>query len=469
MNKKNLLIVGAGEAGFMIANEIVRNRKIKNKYAKIGFADDNESIEQVLIFDVWGPIDRLSSIIKEQEIDDIIIAIPSAEKELINKIINRAVSCDVNIKIVPGLSEIINGDVKYSQIRDFEPADLLGREEITFDIDLISSYYRDKTLFVTGAGGSIGSEIVLQLLNLPIKKLVVMGHGENSIHSLLGKVQGNERLTYVIGDVKDFRKVNYEIKRYAPNIIFHAAAHKHVPLMEEYPDESLYNNVIGTYNTARAAIENGVNRFIYVSTDKAVNPTSVMGASKRIGERLILSLGKHQGGTIFSLTRFGNVLGSRGSVIPVFMEQIRNGGPVTVTDENVTRYFMSIREAARLVIKSATLEEGRIFVLDMGRPVRIIDLARNMIKLCGTSEDEIKIEITGLREGEKLYEELLTESEHLRTTIYDKLFISDEEQIVLNEEELAEMIGRVESAIASYDKLTIKQLIKHYVPSYKGL
>ncbi len=369
---------------------------------------------------------------------------------------------------MPGLIEIIEGDVSISQIREIEPSDLLGREEIGFDVDRISPHYEGRTVLVTGAGGSIGSEIILQLLELPVKTAVAFGHGENSIHSLMNRVRDRDRFQYVIGDIRDREKLARELGRFRPDMLFHAAAHKHVPLMEDYPDEAVKNNVLGTYRCAAAAVEAGVRQFILVSSDKAVNPSSVMGATKRIAERIVLSLNALQETTRFSLTRFGNVLGSRGSVLPIFREQITGGGPVTVTHPEVTRYFMSIREAARLVVKSATLKAGTIFVLDMGKPVRIMDLAREMIRFCGYTEEEIPIVVTGMRPGEKLHEEVLSQSESLAATAYEKLFISEENGKLPGRAELDEMVREFEEAAGRCDAAGIRSLIKRYVPEFQG-
>ncbi|MBN2545020.1 MAG: polysaccharide biosynthesis protein [Spirochaetes bacterium] len=468
MRKKNLIIIGAGEAGLMIANEYINNEKLYNKYNLIGFLDDYKS-GKILDFKILEKIDKAKCIIEEYKIDDVLIAIPSAHNNLISKIINSINGCDVRIKIVPGLSEIIEGDVKIKQIRDFEPSDFLGREEVSFDIKKISGYYRDKTIIVTGGAGSIGSELVKQLLELPITKVVIYGHGENSIHDLIHKINGNKKFDYVIGDITDYNKLKYVLNKFKPDMIFHAAAHKHVPLMEKCPDEALRNNVIGTYNIALLAGEEKVDKFILVSTDKAVNPTSIMGASKRICEKIIISLSQIYSDTFYSLTRFGNVLGSRGSVVPTFKTQIEKGGPVTITDPNMTRFFMSIREAARLVLKSGTMKTGKIFVLDMGKPVKILDLAKNMIRLYGSNLEDIKIEYTGARDGEKLYEEILTDTEFILKTKFDKLFISDEKEIITSSAELNNMIQEIKKAIMSYDHEVIKKVIKKYVPEYQGL
>jgi len=465
---KNLLIIGAGEAGKMVAKDVVANKKISAKYNLVGFLDDDINKKEIDGVRVLGKIDDCESIIHDKQISEVIIAIPSAGKDTINKIISSLYKTSINIKIVPGLFEIIEGKVKFNQVRNIEPTDLLGREEVGFDIEKICDFYKDKTIFVTGAGGSIGSEIFLQLLELPIKKIIAFGHGENSIHSLITKVGNNKKFQYVIGDVRDETKLNFEMNKYKPDIVFHAAAHKHVPLMEDYPDESVKNNIFGTYKCAVSSIKNNVKNFILVSTDKAVNPTSVMGATKRIAEKIILSLNNIYGETRFQLTRFGNVLGSRGSVIPIFKEQIESGGPVTITHKDIERYFMSIREAARLVIKSVTIKDGKIFVLDMGKPVKIFDLAKNLINLYGYSEDEVPIVFTGLRAGEKMYEELLTKTEGLKKSNFDKLFISNESESVLNKEQLEEMLFEFKIASEEIDIKKIRELLKKYIVEFKG-
>ncbi|HPO49566.1 MAG TPA: nucleoside-diphosphate sugar epimerase/dehydratase, partial [Spirochaetota bacterium] len=402
-------------------------------------------------------------------INEAIIAIPSATKELINKILVALENTKVTIKIVPGFYEIIEGKVLYNQVRDIEPSDLLGREEVGFDLDKISTFYRDKVVFVTGAGGSIGSQIFFELFELPVKKVIAFGRGENSIHNLITKMGKDDRFSYVIGDVRDKKKLDRELERFSPDVVFHVAAHKHVPLMEEYPDEAVKNNIFGTYNLAESSIKNGVKKFIFVSTDKAVNPTSVMGATKRISEKIILSLNKRQDRTKFQLTRFGNVLGSRGSVIPIFKEQIEKGGPITITHKDMTRYFMSIREAARLVIKSASLETGKIFVLDMGSPVKIVELAKNLIKLYGYAEDEIPIVFSGIRPGEKLYEEILTKNEKLKKSLFEKLFISEENDLFFNEEEIGFILKEFSDVLETFDKEKIKLSLKKYVEEYSGI
>ncbi len=464
---RNLLIIGAGEAGRMVAREIQGQSRMSDHYQLLGFLDDDNKKKKVDGVVILGSIEEAPSIIKKYQITDVIIAIPSAGQDTINRILNSLPQNHVQIKIIPGLFEIIQGDLSLNYLRSFEASDLLGREEIGFDREQLLPFYKAKTVLVTGGGGSIGSEIVRQLLNLQVERVVAMGHGENSIHTLINEVGKNARFSYVIGDIRDPEKLAFVFKKFQPQVIFHAAAHKHVPLMEEFPDEAVKNNILGTYNVAKAAIQQGVSRFILVSTDKAVNPTSVMGASKRVAERLVLSLNHQQKNTHFSLTRFGNVMGSRGSVIPLFQQQIRQGGPLTVTHPDITRYFMSIREAARLVIKSATVKAGNIFVLDMGKPIRILDLARKMITLSGYEEDEIPITFSGLRPGEKLHEEILTEAETISKSEFDKLFVSHETEGSMSQLELTELLKNFEEAARNFDNERIVQLMDQFLPEYQ--
>ena len=441
---KKLLIIGAGEAGKMVARELQSDFNLFKRYEIIGYIDDNPHIKDVFGIKVLGRISDIKDLILIHAIDTIFITIPSASSELISRILDAINGSGVDIRIIPGMVEIIEGVASYQQLRQFEPADLLGREEVSFDIDKMYEYYENKTIFITGAGGSIGSEIFAQLLALPIKSIIAFGHGENSIHTLVQEYASDPRFNFVIGDIRDFSKLKHSMNKYKPDIMFHAAAHKHVPLMENHPDEAIKNNILGTYYAAQAAIDCNVSRFIFVSTDKAVNPTSIMGATKRIAEKIILSL-NHLTTTIFSLTRFGNVLGSRGSVVPIFKKQIEQGGPVTVTHPEMTRYFMSIREAARLVIKSATIHNGHIHILDMGKPVRIADLAKTMIRLHGFSTKDIPIQYTGIRPGEKLYEEVLTQGEDIHKTLFEKLYIAFEQELFYDATELKMLIQRFSS------------------------
>ena len=466
---KRVLIIGAGSAGRMVASEIKNKKDIAGKFTIAGFLDDSREISSCMGYPVFGRLSDARDKIKSEGIDEVIIAIPSAGKDVIQKILKDLSGTDAEVRIVPGIFEIIEGKVNYSQIRAIQPSDLLGREEVGFDLEKISPFYNGKTVLVTGAGGSIGREIFLQLFKLPIKKAVAFGHGENSIHSLIVDLKNDSRFDYCIGDVRDLEKLIHEFGRFKPDIIFHAAAHKHLPLMEDYPDEAVKTNIIGTYYTALAAIQSGVRDFIFVSTDKAVNPSSVMGATKRAAEKIVLSLNKLQSVTKFRLTRFGNVLGSRGSVIPVFTRQIERGESITVTHPEMTRYFMSIPEAARLVIKAATVPSGKIFVMDMGRPIRILDLAKSLLSMYGYDESNFPIEYTGLRKGEKMYEELSYSLEKLKPSAYEKLFLSQEDFVPLTREQIIEMITELAGEAEKFDRDGICSKLEKFVGEFKSI
>jgi len=461
----NILIIGAGEAGQTVLKEILENRTLNRRFNVVGFIDDKK--DSVEGYSVLSSIDNVSTVIKSYNIQEVIIAIPSAKRGVIERIISSLNDCDVTIKIVPGVMDIINGHFNINQIRDIEITDLLGREEIGFDEEELILQYRDQVVLVTGGGGSIGLEIIKQLLLLPTKKVIALGHGENSIFDLIGKFGTDPRFDYIIGDVKDYSKLIHEFNRFKPDRVFHAAAHKHVPLMEKFPDEAVKNNIIGTYNCAKASIASGVKRFNLVSTDKAVNPTSVMGTTKRIGEMIIHSLNSIQTGCKLSFTRFGNVLGSKGSVVPLFKKQINNGGPLTVTHPDITRYFMSIPEAARLVLKAGVLEDGDLFILEMGDPIKITDLAKKMISLSGYAPEDIDIKYTGLRAGEKLYEELLTKSEEIVETGYERLLVSKHRQKNLTEDEIYQLINNLKEICETYDNDLIKKELKIWVNEYQ--
>ena len=465
--KKNTLIIGAGEAGRMIAKEILDNTKISSHYSLLGFLDDDEKKKSFYGVPVLGKLSDSDTLISRYSVQSVIIAIPSAPRELITETVLKFSNMKLEIRIVPGIFEIIEGNVSWTQIREVKPEDLLGREEVGFDLEELSPFYQDKTVLVTGAGGSIGSQIFRELLKLPIQKIIALGRGENNIHTLMTEHGHDPRMSYIIGDVRDYQKLLFEFRACRPDIIFHAAAHKHVPMMENFPDEAVKNNIIGTYHTALAALESGVSQFVMVSTDKAVRPKSVMGASKRMAEKICLSFNQHKK-THFILTRFGNVLGSRGSVIPTFMKQIEKGGPVTITHPEIERYFMSIPEAARLVIKSASLPQGDIFVLNMGRPIRILELAKNLIRLSGRNEEEIPIVYTGLRKGEKIQEELFHEKEKLTPTRYEKLMILDSESEVFDLNFLDILLNEFQEAAQKIDKAAILLLLKKYLNDFSG-
>ena len=429
MNRKNktrTLIVGAGDAGAMIVRQLSSPNN-DSVLKPVALVDDSHLKQDMFIYDlpVVGKINDIPDIVKKEAIEHIVIAIPSLHRSELRRIVDICSQTEAKVQKMPKIEDIMIGKVSVSNLRNVEVEDLLGREPVKLDTAQIKDNIEGHTVMVTGAGGSIGSEICRQLTQFKPEKLILVGHGEYSIYQIHMELKDNKdiEIVPVIGDVKDKERMRMIVAEHRPTKIYHAAAHKHVPLMEYNPHESVKNNVIGTRNVAEAAAEFNVKTFVLVSTDKAVNPTNVMGASKRIAEMVVQSM-NGQSETNFVAVRFGNVLGSRGSVIPLFKKQIEAGGPVTVTDPEMTRYFMTIPEASRLVIQAGTLAKGgEIFVLDMGEPVKIVDLARNLIKLSDHTEDEIQIEYTGIRPGEKMYEELLGEEEILPGEVYEKIYI----------------------------------------------
>jgi FlaA1/EpsC-like NDP-sugar epimerase len=441
--RKRTLIVGAGAAGTMVARQLLQPA---SELKPVAFVDDDPAKHKldILGLPVLGGIDRIEHIAREMNIENIVIAIPSLGKKSLNRIFEECAKTKAKTQIMPKLEDLASGRVSVSALRDVEVEDLLGREPVELDIDSISGYVTGRTILVTGAGGSIGSEICRQVAKFGPKKLVLLGHGENSIYSIemeLRDMYGDAGIEMVteIADIQDADKMIRVMQIHRPDVVYHAAAHKHVPLMERNPEEAVKNNLIGTMNTARAASWYGVHIFVMISTDKAVNPTSVMGASKRLAEMYI----QHMDGisrTKFVAVRFGNVLGSRGSVIPRFRKQIEAGGPVTVTHPDMVRYFMTIPEASRLVIQAGALAKGgEIFVLDMGEPVKIVDLARNLIRMSGYAVEDIGIRFTGIRPGEKLFEELMNPDEVQERQVYPKIHIGKSRRVPIREiEDLAE-------------------------------
>src|SRR5690625_4833147 len=377
---------------------------------------------------VLGKIKDIKSVVEEHHIDHVVIAIPSLRSRDLNKIVFKCNETKAKVKMIPKIEDLMTGKVAVSQLKSVEVEDLLGRQLVELDIGAIKSEVTGHTVMVTGAGGSIGSELCRQLMEFKPREIILVGHGEYSIYTIDMELretfgEGNIDIIPVIGDVKDQQRILEIVGTYRPVIIYHAAAHKHVPLMEYNPHEAVKNNIIGTKNVAEAADTFGVGAFVLISSDKAVNPTNVMGATKRVAEMVIQNLAKVSK-TKFVAVRFGNVLGSRGSVIPLFKKQIARGGPVTVTHPDMTRYFMTIPEASRLVIQASTLAHGgEIFVLDMGEPVKIADLAKNLINLSGSTVEEIGIEYSGIRPGEKMYEELLNEEEVHPNEVYEKIYV----------------------------------------------
>ncbi|MDT8861110.1 polysaccharide biosynthesis protein [Alkalihalobacillus sp. MEB130] len=437
-NRKRTLIIGAGAAGTMVARQLQTSNEAE--LLAVAFIDDDERKHHldILSIPVVGGIDQIEKAVHDLRIDNIVIAIPSLSKRELNEIFQECAKTKAKTKILPMLEDLVTGKVSVKQFRDVQVEDLLGREPVELDIESISEYVSNKVVLVTGAGGSIGSEICRQVSQFHPKKLILLGHGENSIYSIEMELRGihkesNIQIVTEIADIQDFNKMISIMEKYHPDVVYHAAAHKHVPLMERNPEEAVKNNMIGTKNVALAAEWNDVKTFVMISSDKAVNPTSVMGATKRLAEMIIQDMGRTSK-TKFIAVRFGNVLGSRGSVIPLFKKQIQKGGPVTVTHPDMVRYFMTIPEASRLVIQAGSLARGgETFVLDMGDPVKIVDLAKNLIKLSGNSVDEIGIKFTGMRPGEKLFEELLNENEVHHKQVFPKIYIGKTANMFMEE------------------------------------
>ncbi|MDT2785383.1 nucleoside-diphosphate sugar epimerase/dehydratase [Enterococcus asini] len=428
---KRTIIVGAGEGGRILQNSLI-GTPTSGEIDIIGFVDDDPNKVGTYLSGkkVLGTLSDLPQLIKENQIDMVTIAIPSLPRTRLQEIFGKLSETTVKVNAMPSMEELASGKISISRLKEIDVVDLLGREEVKLDMNSIKDQITGKVILVTGAGGSIGSELCRQVMKFNPKKLLLLGHGENSIYQIhqemLNTHKGNQtEFVPIIADVQD-RKLIFELMaEYKPDIVYHAAAHKHVPLMEYNPREAVKNNVYGTKNVAEAAKANNVKNFVMISTDKANHPTSVMGSTKRMAEMIVTSLNESVK-TKFSAVRFGNVLGSRGSVIPLFRKQIAKGGPVTVTDFRMTRYFMTIPEASRLVIQSGALAKGgEIFILDMSEPVKIVDLAKNMIRLSGYTEDEIEIVESGIRPGEKLYEELLLDKERNDEEVYEKIFVGN--------------------------------------------
>lgn len=467
---KNVLIVGAGEAGTMIAREMLRHPEAGMRPA--GFIDDNPSKrrQRFLGLRVWGSVDDLPRVIRELAIDEVLIAMPSQTGDVVRRVVMLAREAKVKHRTIPGIYELLSGQVSISQIREVDVEDLLRRAPVRLDESDIEEYVTGRVVLVTGAGGSIGSEIVRQVARFSPEQIVLLGRGENSIYEIMqeGKEAWPDVLcTPVIADVRDRQKVAYVFDRFRPHLVFHAAAHKHVPLMEANPDEAVLNNVCGTRNLVEMALRYRVERFVNVSTDKAVNPTSIMGASKRVAEYVVEWGGRRAtAGQQFVSVRFGNVLGSRGSVIPLFKKQVKRGGPVTVTHEEMVRYFMTIPEAAQLVLQAGGLGgNGRVYVLDMGEPVRIVDLARDLIMLSGFEPGvDIPIQVTGIRPGEKLFEELLTAEEGTIASRHEKIFVARKNG--LPEDEFEGLLDALVTAATERDVEGVRQAFKAIIPSH---
>lgn len=463
---KRVMIIGAGDAGSMIVREL--NNLVYKQYRPVVIVDDDKRKNNSTIYGVpiRNGMNNIPELVKEYKVNEIIVAIPSLSSQKLAEIVKIAQTTHCKVKTLPGINDLIDNEVTLSNIRDVSIEDLLGRDEINLKIEEISSYLENKVVLVTGAGGSIGSELCRQILKFKPYQLILLDVYENNVYDLqqeLLHLHKKLNLEVVIASVRDKERILSIFNFYKPEIVFHAAAHKHVPLMENSPQEAIKNNIFGTLKVAQCAHETNVKRFVLISTDKAVNPTNVMGATKRVAELIIQSINQISE-TEFVAVRFGNVLGSNGSVIPLFKRQISYGGPITITHPEITRYFMTIPEAARLVLQAGSIAKGgEIFVLDMGQPVKIVDLAKQLIQLSGLEPDvDITITYTGLRPGEKLYEELLLSEEGTSQTNHKGIFIAKPSQI--DYEDLLQKIDR-------FDELESKEQIieqlKVIVPTYK--
>lgn len=472
IKRTNILIIGAGMAGKLLIHEMTHNSNLN--YEIMGLIDDNRSKlhQSISGVSVIGTTEDIPRLVEELDIDEVIFAIPSLSGEQKSRILNILNQTKVRLKTLPNISEIINKGIDISTIRDVEITDLLGRKEIELDLSSMTEYIDGKVILVTGGGGSIGSELCRQIARFRPKQLIIFDIYENNAYDIQLELLHNFpqlNLLVLIGSVRDRKKVNEVFQTYKPDLVFHAAAHKHVPLMETSPKEAIKNNVFGTLNLVQAADAAGTSRFLLISTDKAVNPTNIMGATKRLCEMILQSYNQISKTTCYVAVRFGNVLGSNGSVIPLFKKQIKEGGPVTVTHREITRYFMTIPEAVKLVLTAGSFASGgEIFVLDMGEPVKIYDLAKNLIRLSGYEpEVDIKINVTGLRPGEKLYEELLMSEEGLTKTKNSLIFIGQPTELDWQTliQRLNELIKKVYDENVS--DAEIKSVMRSIVDTYQ--
>ena len=467
--KERVMIIGGGSAGQILIREFLNSHWLNTKVCCV--VDDNPYKKGKLINGVTIEGDRhdIPALVEKHHIDRIIFAIPTASVQERKEILNICKECGCKLQTIPGIYQLVNEEVSVSKLRDVEITDLLGREQLQVNNDEILKMISQKTVLVTGGGGSIGSELCRQIASADPGCLVIFDIYENNAYAIQQELIRNYpglNLVTLIGSVRNKNRIRYVMKTYRPDVVFHAAAHKHVPLMEDSPNEAIKNNVLGTYKTAVAAAKYGVKKFVLISTDKAVNPTNIMGASKRLCEMVVQMMNRKSSDTDFVAVRFGNVLGSNGSVIPLFKRQIASGGPVTVTDKRIIRYFMTIPEAVSLVLQASYYAKGgEIFVLDMGEPVKIDDMARNLIRLSGYTPDvDIKIVYTGLRPGEKLYEELLMDEEGLQETENKMIHIG--KPIDMDDEWFEQKLKELDKA--SYDEVSdMKRIVAQIVPTYR--
>lgn len=488
--KRPVLIVGAGHAGAWIARAMREDPA--SEMNPVGMVDDDPSKWTLRVHGVpvLGAVRHLADYVRQREVEQIVVAIPSVSSRRLREIVQIAESTPAQLTILPGLPQILDGRPARRLIRNISVEDLLERTPVRVDMETIAGYLTGQTVLIAGAGGSIGSELCRQVASFNPERIILLGQGENSVFLIEQELKRelNAPCVPVIADIKDRVKLEKVFQDHAPTVVFHAAAHKHVPLMEANPEEAIKNNVFGTRNVAELAVEYGVRKFVMISTDKAVNPTSVMGASKRVAEMVVQSLAQRIGAmrnngaehtlasldrlpagrpvTEFAAVRFGNVLGSRGSVVPTMQKQIEKGGPVTVTHEEMVRFFMTIPEAVQLVIQAGSMSRsGEVFILDMGRPVKIMDLARNLIRLSGfVPNKDIAIKVTGIRPGEKLYEEVLTDEEGVTATNHEKICVA--RPVDIDHAALADTLDRLEMLAQRGDPHQLREALREAVPTY---
>ena len=462
---KKVIVVGAGSAGAMVIREI--QRAMRDQYNVVGLVDDDHSKQRCSVHSVpvLGTLDDLPKLADMHQIEEIIIAIPSAEQEIIRRVSHLDFVRPVKLKVIPGINAIINGTADIKRFRDVQVEDLLGREPVRVDLAEVAAYLTGKRILITGAGGSIGSELCRQVARFNPESLIMLGRGENSIYEVGIEMEESFpklRMYKVIADIRDRQNIRKIFDQYRPHVVFHAAAHKHVPLMEDWPEEAFKNNIIGTRNVALAAHENNCERFVLISTDKAIKPSSVMGATKRVAEMVVRTLSDIST-TKFVAVRFGNVLGSRGSVVPLFKRQIMRGGPITITHPDMQRYFMTIPEAVQLVIQAAAMGNGgEVFVLDMGEPVYIQELAENLIRLSGLIPGkDIEIVYSGVRPGEKLFEELFSVEEGDVATRHERIFAAAMPNGI--RKDLLLQIGKYEEQLRNGQQLNIPSILQNLI------
>ena len=468
-DSQRVLVVGAGSAGQMIINELKENPQLKK--VPVGIIDDDINKIGRVIHNVkiLGDTSQVKEIVEKENVDEIILAMANVDKVRKSEIINICKETKCKLKTIPGIYEIIDGKVDIKKIRDVDIEDLLGREPIKVNMEEMSGYIEERTVLVTGGGGSIGSELCRQIASFNPKHLIIVDNYENNAYAiqqeLIRKHGGKLNLSTIIASIREYKRMDEIFNEYKPDVVFHAAAHKHVPLMENSPSEAIKNNIFGTLNVARLADTYKVKRMVLISTDKAVNPTNIMGATKRAAEMIIQTINKNSE-TEFVAVRFGNVLGSNGSVIPLFKKQIAEGGPVTITHPDIIRYFMTIPEAVQLVLQAGAMAKGgEIFILDMGEPVKIVDLANNLIRLSGFEPGvDIKIEYSGLRAGEKLYEELLMSEEGLTKTANSKIFIG--KPVEFDSKKVMHNLEMLKKIVDNEDVELIDSVMRNFVTTY---